>query len=190
MKNNMKYKRTPSPGRRFERNLSHNIHDPNLYDLPFELQPEYRRAKADLLIRRRPLDRTESIIAIVEKPTSSVSNSSVELLNKPTITEMQSTSPPRYKLLVENVDDNGGSFAKKSTPKYGRRSSQQYSKVNRNQSKVIEGNPEYVKNTSIDNYSSPPEIEEKVIPDPIENIPPEEKPTRRRRNSNWQIPLS
>lgn len=151
--------RSSSITKRFEPNsLSKNVHDPNLEDLPFMCQPEVRRAKQDLLIKKRS-PRKEINNNLVEKtfekdffgsPTNDLKSNNSAALKSPrsSIGKSRNTSPS-FKLTVQNVDDPGGSFKKKLSPKFGRRASKDVKRGKdshniRNQTKVIEGNRNYI----------------------------------------------
>ncbi len=148
--------------KKFEPNfLSKNVHDPNLEDLPFMCQPEVRRAKQDLLIKKRS-PRKEINNNHVEKtfekefigsPTDDLkSNNSAAAPKSPrrrTPGIKSRNASPSFKLTVQNVDDPGGSFKKKLSPKFGRRASKDVKRVKdshkiRNQTKVVEGNRDYI----------------------------------------------
>lgn len=153
--NNKEGHRSPRITQKFEPNhLTKNVHDPNLEDLPFMCQPEVRRAKQDLLLKKRNA-RNEINNNVVEKtfqkdfigsPTDDLrSNKSVAPVSPRA--KSRNTSPS-FKLTVQNVDDAGGSFKKKVSPKFGRRASKDVKRAKdshkiRNQTKVIEGNRDY-----------------------------------------------
>lgn len=118
-------------------------------------QPEVRRAKQDLLIKKRS-PRKEINNNLVEKtfqkdfigsPTDDLKcNNSAS--PRSSIGKSRNTSPS-FKLTVQNVDDPGGSFKKKLSPKFGRRASKDVRRGKdshklRNQTKVIEGNRDYI----------------------------------------------
>ncbi|KAJ6641204.1 hypothetical protein Bhyg_06139 [Pseudolycoriella hygida] len=152
-------RRSSSINKRFEPNsLSKNVHDPNLEDLPFMHQPEVRRAKQDLLIKKRS-PRKEINNNIGEKtfemefigsPADDLKSNKAANVKSPRTPILKSrNTSPCFKLTVENVDDPGGSFKKKTSPKFGRRASRDVKRVKdshkiRNQTKVIEGNRDYV----------------------------------------------
>lgn len=137
---------------------SKNIHSPpqplnlDLENLPYQCQPEVRRAQNDLLLKKRiPSSRPINVDTITEHVMGSASD---EMTNKTSsvISSMKNKSTsPTFKLTVENVDDPGGTFIKKPTPKFGRRAStttlggQHISDAQRirNRTRVIEGNRNY-----------------------------------------------
>lgn len=144
---------------RFKPNSLH-IHDApiNLENLPFLCQPEVRKAKKELLIKEHSPPRKEisnfSSTGTIEKNISMPPDkSTVKSGNVSRRSSIKSrNASPTYKLLVENVDVPKGSF-KKPTPKFGRRKSvdsgagKDAHKL-RNRSKIIEMNPNYLKDNS------------------------------------------
>lgn len=132
-------------------------------DAPLKCQPEYRKAKMDYMIRERvPSRRNEnnkSIDILNENKMSLPINKEI----RENISNMSSDSDihvkssdseinPGFRLLVENVDQDKGTFRKDANPKYGRRASNISVDTNnqnmRVRSRVIEGNPNYVQDSS------------------------------------------
>lgn len=157
-----KDRRSSSINKKFEPSnlLSKNVHDPNLEDLPFMCQPEVRRAKQDMLLKNRS-PRKEINNNLTEKtfqkdfvgsPTDDLKgNNSAALKSPRTSTVKSRNTSPSFKLTVQNVDDPGGSFKKRLSPKFGRRASKDVKRGKdshkiRNQTKVIEGNRDYIEN--------------------------------------------
>lgn len=165
------------------------IHHPTAEEEKFMCQPEVRKAKMELMKKEwtKPKE-TVYYSHVRERPelrelttTTTDSSSSIEFLQNANLRRQKSKdSAPSFKLMVENVDDTGGSFKQtKLSPKFGRRSSIKggggggvlNTEVNgnntfttRNRTKVIEGNKNYYKkgnmtptiNTTIDeNHNSP-----------------------------------
>lgn len=125
----------------------------DLENLPYQCQPEVRRAQNDLLLKKRTLTTTRPINVVDTMSIDVMGNASDEMTNKHGVIKSmknESTSPT-FKLTVENVDDPGGTFIKKPTPKFGRRAStttlggQHISDAQRirNRTRVIEGNRNY-----------------------------------------------
>lgn len=126
-----------------------NVHSSSdLENLPFQCQPEVRRAKNDLLLKKRSPPRTMQLETITSHVIGAPSD---ELTNKTSNKEplQAKSSSPTFKLTVQNVDDPGGTFIKKPTPKFGRRAStlggQHVSDAQRirNRTRIIEGNRQY-----------------------------------------------
>lgn len=145
-----------------EKRLNKTI-DSSESDVPLKCQPEYRKAKMDYMIRERTPSRREE------------NNNSIDILNEnkmslPVYSQIRknicitssdsdvhpkssdSEINPGFRLLVENVDEGKGTFRKDLNPKYGRRASN-VSVDNNNQNirtktRVVEGNPNYVQDTS------------------------------------------
>lgn len=126
-----------------------NVHSSSdLENLPFQCQPEVRRAKNDLLLKKRSPPRSMQLETIT---SHTIGEPSDELTNKASNMELlKAKSPsPTFKLTVQNVDDPGGTFIKKPTPKFGRRAStlggQHVSDAQRirNRTRVVEGNRQY-----------------------------------------------
>lgn len=140
---------------------ANNVHEATVEDLPFLCQPEVRRAQKELLIKER-LDFKEPAFPKSEKFEISLAAAGdvVELKTAPNRSRPPASArgeptrdvSPSFKLTVKNVDDPGGTF-KKTSPKFGRRSSinaaaaaagnRSTAHKMRNRSKVIEGNREY-----------------------------------------------
>lgn len=120
-------------------------------------QPEVRRAKQDLLIKTKS-PRNESIMTektfqkdFVGSPTDDLNGNNSPALRSPRTPVLKSRNvSPSFKLTVENVDDPGGTFKKKPSPKFGRRATSRDVKRGkdshklRNQTKVVEGNRDYI----------------------------------------------
>lgn len=138
-------------------------------DLPFMCQPEVRRAKKDLLLKnrspRREINNNNAEQTFqadfVGSPTDDLKSNNSAALKSPR-TKSRNISPS-FKLTVQNVDDPGGSFKKKLSPKFGRRASKDVKRGKdshkmRNQTKVIEGNRDYIidnKTTRVRNEQPP-----------------------------------
>lgn len=146
----------PSPPKKFEsKSLPKQIHhvttteDP-LNNLPFMCQPEVRKAKKEILIKERsptrdqPLHQDLDIFEqnIIGLPSAEKTDKS----EKPerTVSPVARQPSPSFKLMVQNVDDPGGTF-RKTIPKFGRRASHAVSEAHRlrNRTRVIEGNRKY-----------------------------------------------
>lgn len=157
--------------------VKHNIHDPETHDISTLCQPpEVRKAQMELLKRDRTIDKRRQIFDTLNRnhpkhldtdtlttttPVQTATDTEHEgsSSNEEHLRRRRPTSP-MFKLLVENVDDSGGTFRRKS-PKYGRRAinfnespptelqnqSQRMSHSIRNETRVIEGNPDYVRDT-------------------------------------------
>lgn len=121
-------------------------------------QPEVRRAKQDLLLKNRS-PRKEINNNLTEKtfqkdfvgsPTNDLQSNKSAAPKSPRNSSVKSrNTSPSFKLTVQNVDDPGGSFKKKLSPKFGRRASRDVKRGKdshkiRNQTKVIEGNRDYI----------------------------------------------
>lgn len=154
--------------------IKHNIHDPETQDISTLCQPpEVRKAQMELLKRERTFENRRQIFDQMKRNLPTQLDSDIATttpIQTATDTEHEGSSSneehlrrrrpasPMFKLLVENVDDIGGTFRRKS-PKYGRRAinlneplpqqeSIKDSSYNlRNETKVIEGNVDYVKDT-------------------------------------------
>lgn len=158
-------RRVSTINKKFEPNsLSKNVHDPNLEDLPFMSQPEVRRAKQDLLIKNRSPRREINNNNFAEKtfqkdfvgsPTDDLRSNNSAAQKSPRHSSVKPRNiSPSFKLTVQNVDDPGGSFKKKPSPKFGRRASRDVkvrrdSHKIRNQTKVVEGNRDYMFDSQI-----------------------------------------
>lgn len=138
-------------------------------------QPEVRRARQDLLLKKR-LGNKEIISTDQTVEYGSVGNAPIaeapaifplpplggsasprhaavvtsprrEFTSSTTITtnNKQSTEPITFRLTVQNVDDPGNGTFRKTTPKFGRRSSVLVKEAHRlrNRSRIVEGNREY-----------------------------------------------
>lgn len=139
-------------------------------------QPEVRKAKQDLLIKKRSPRKeinnnndnfTETTFEknFVGSPTDDLKCNNSAASKSPRNSFIKSRNKsPSFKLTVENVDDPGGSFKKKLSPKFGRRASKDVKRGKdghkiRNQTKVIEGNRDYIidnKTTLRDRNEQPP----------------------------------
>lgn len=155
--------------------IKHNIHDPETQDISTLCQPpEVRKAQMELLKRDRTIDKRRQIFDTMNRNLPKHLDNDTLTTTTPvqtaTDTEHEGSSSndeklrrrrpssPMFKLLVENVDDMGGTFRRKS-PKYGRRAinlteplppesqNQRASHSMRNETRVIEGNPDYVRET-------------------------------------------
>lgn len=155
-----------------------NVHDPNLEVLPFMCQPEVRRARQDLLLKKRlgnkeiistdetveygsvgntPITESPAIFPLPPiggslSPRRIVNTSSParEITTRTTIStnhnnNQLATEPITFRLTVQNVDDPGNGTFRKTTPKFGRRSSVLVKEAHRlrNRSRIVEGNREY-----------------------------------------------
>lgn len=184
-------RRSPTLNKKFEPNaLLKNVHDPNLEDLPFMCQPEVRRAKQDLLIKKRsPRKEINNNFSektfegeVIGPPADDLkSNNSAAFRSPRRRSSVRSrNASPSFKLTVENVDDPGGSFQKKKvSPKFGRRASRDVkrgkdSHTIRNQTKVVEGNRDYIVGGN-KTQEQPPFV---VLKEP-------NKPNRWMKQSNW-----
>ncbi|XP_037043311.1 uncharacterized protein LOC119079478 isoform X2 [Bradysia coprophila] len=165
-------RRASNVNKKFEPN-SRNVHDPNLEDLPFMCQPEVRRAKQDLLIKTRSprkeinnnFDEKTFQQDFMGSPTDDLKSNNSAALKSPRHASVKSRNiSPSFKLTVQNVDDPGGSFKKRPSPKFGRRASKDVkprkdsSHKIRNQTKVVEGNRDYIFDNKVprDRNENPP----------------------------------
>ncbi|XP_031616783.1 uncharacterized protein LOC116336792 [Contarinia nasturtii] len=145
---------------------SQNIHQPPTIDKnPFYLcQPEVRKARREILIKKRPTSPRQTISAAVRSTgrilTTNEDDENRSYNERSRI--VKSPIKPPIQVTIENVDEPREkptiiNMDNRITSKYGRRSSMHVTDVNgnlqtkRNASKIIEGNHEYApkKKTSI-----------------------------------------
>lgn len=169
-------KEIPISHKKIDVNYRQNIHDPppidkllnkigdsSESDIPLKCQPEYRKAKMDYMIRERTPSRREennnSINILNENKIGLPINTDIRknICNSSSDSDVHPKSSdseinPGFRLLVENVDEGKGTFRKDMNPKYGRRASnisvENNSQNIRTRTRVVEGNPNYVQDTS------------------------------------------
>lgn len=130
-----------------------NVHEPPLINQnPFYLcQPEVRKARREILIKKRPPSPRQTIAASVRHthhtllPNEDEENQSYNERSR----IIKSPVKPPVQVTIENFDDTKAAVVHRSPIQYGRRASGQAADINgntqakRNLSKIIEGNYEY-----------------------------------------------
>lgn len=143
---------------------SKNIHHPTGIDVEpsYLCQPEVRKARREILIRKRPPSPSKTIAATIKSAGQLITTSEEEenkIYNAKSHIITSDTKPLPITVTVENVDDpkdkTSTILTVNSPPKYGRRASINNNKMplkeptkglvqkQRNRAKIIEGNRDY-----------------------------------------------